>query len=286
MSKKKDTMGAGSVRPSIATAHPKPEPIEETEKKKKRIVIRSPFRWSNRPEWLTTLLAIIGVLLMAYMLYYGAKVIDESLKKNQEHQTIATVWRQLLAADVNIIGTPTDLDELGNPRFPSLSFENTRSKLGLHRNLRLAAVLPGIRNISLAPADTQEIGTGFADDSTLEILGMYFTNLDVLDLSSTKVTTLQPIDDISIRRLKIFNAPIRREKLATLQLCKSVTDLWIGWHNDARRDNAIFFSDAYREKVLEVLSKMPNLKNLYIREMKFDREEQELLPGINIVELN
>lgn len=286
MTKKKDTMGSGTLRPSIASAQAKKEPAEEEKKEKKRIAIRSPFRWSNRPEWLTTFFAAIAVGLFAYLMYFGIQTIQDTLNQNQQHQTIATVWRQLLSADVNVIGTPTDLDEKGDPSFSAISFHHTRSKRDLHRNLRLAAALPGIRNIDLAPEVAREIGTGFADDTTLEVVATYFTDLDSLDLSSTKVTTLQPIADIAVRQLKIINAPIRREKLASLQLCTAVTDLWVGWHNDARRDNADYVSEGYKERMLDVVSKMTNVRNLYIYEMVLTPEQQEVLPPrIKVIEI-
>ena len=287
MVKKKDQMGTASLRPSIAPIRKEPEPAEETEtKNRKRFSITAPFKWANRPEWLKPIFAVVSVALGGFLLFNGTKVIDSTLQKNQEHQTIATVWQQLLAADVNVVGSPTKFDEFGNPSFPYISFESVRDRRAIHRNLRLAGALPGVTTISLAPSDTTEIGTGFADDSTLEVLAVNFRTLDMLDLSSTKVTTLQPIDDMNIRRLKLINAPIRQEKLAGLQMFTTVTDLWLGWHNDARRQNAIFQSDAYKDDLVAELAKMPNLTTLYLKELKLSREQAEILGNVKIIVSN
>ncbi|WP_146594842.1 hypothetical protein [Novipirellula galeiformis] len=207
------------------------------------------------------------------------------MKRNQHHQAITDVWRQLLMSNVAVTGTPTKLSETDLPVFPSVAFQSVRSSQELNRNLRLAAVLPGIRRIDLSPESTRQIGGGHADDSTLGIIANNFTSLDSLDLSGTMITTLKPIEDLRIRELKIINSTVRPDNLSSLKYIESVTDLWIGWYGNSQDADAIYFSDAYRARVVDALAGMKGLKTVHYFEMTFTKEEKEQLTHLNLVQV-
>ncbi|WP_372717101.1 hypothetical protein [Novipirellula sp.] len=261
------------------------EPPTKRRKEPPAIPYRSPFRWSNRPEWLTTFLAAFGVLLMAYVVYGASREISSTLKRNQHHQTITDVWRQLLVSNVAISGTPTRIVDADLPSFPSISFPAVRSSQELNRNLRLAAALPGIRRIDLSPESTRLVGGGHADDSTLEILGRNFHDLDSLNLSGTAISTLKPIEDLKVRDLRIVNSTIKPDNLSSLKYFDSVTDLWIGWYGNAQDGDSIFFSDAYRARVVDAMAEMKGLQSIHYVEMAFTKEEREQLSRFNLMQV-
>ncbi|NNE00328.1 MAG: hypothetical protein HKN47_23665 [Pirellulaceae bacterium] len=241
---------------------------------------------SAQPKWLKSALIALGVFALLFFVYSCFKSVNDTLKQNQRNDAITDVWRQLLIANATISGTPTNLNEDGVPSFPFISFEASRSKLDIHRNVRLATALPGIRSIGLSPESTRYIGRGHADDSTLKLVAANFRSLDSLSLSGTKVTTLEPLADVQLRELKIINAPIKRDKLASLELLRTVSDLWIGWEADIRDpDQQVFVSESYKRRLIEVLGRMPNLKNLYLYNVTFTTEELKLLPNINMRDL-
>ncbi|WP_442510095.1 hypothetical protein SH528x_001701 [Novipirellula sp. SH528] len=266
--------------PSIAM-----EPPTKKKKEPPAIPYRSPFRWSNRPEWLTTFLAGMGVLLIAFMIYIASSGISATLKRNQNHQAITDVWRQLLVSNVAVSGSPTKVVDADLPSFPSIAFQAVRSPLELNRNLRLATALPGIRRIDLSPESTRFIGRGHADDSTLEILGRNFRELDSLDLSGTAITTLKPIEELKVRDLRIINSTIRPDNLSSLKYFDTVTDLWIGWYGNVQESDNIYFSDAYRGRVVDAMAEMKGLKTIHYFEMSFTKEEREQLSRFNLMQV-
>lgn len=238
--------------------------------------------FANRPAWLPTFLAVLGIGLLAYLLASGMSRIASTLHANQERETISNVWRQLLIANVKVDGTPTALNESGEPSFPSVSMEMVTDKLSLHRNLRLAAALPGVQSLNLSPEFKRVIGGGIADDTSLALAAKNFPVLDSLDLSATKITSLTAITDMQVSELRLINATIKYEKLPQLGLLNSVTEVWIGWDFDSRAENAVYTSPEYKQQVLVSLAKMKNLKNLFLYELKYDAEERKKLPGVNI----
>ncbi len=237
----------------------------------------------TRLDWKPMVLVILSVALLGYLLASGLSKISSTLQANQGRQTISDVWRQLLVSDVKIDGHPTALDEMGNASFPSVSMENISDKLTLHRNLRLAAALPGVKSLNLSPVNKRDIGAGVCDDSTLALAVQNFPVLDSLDLSATKVTSLTALNDLEVRELRLINTTIKHEKLPALAQFSSVTDIWVGWDFDSRNaNNSIFRSPEYKAQLLNSLSKMKNLKNVYLYEMRFDNDERKKLPGVNI----
>ncbi|WP_345683934.1 hypothetical protein [Novipirellula caenicola] len=266
--------------PSIAM-----EPPTKRRKEPPAIPTRSRFRWSNRPEWLTTFLAAFGVFLVALVIYGASHEISSTLKRNQHHQAITDVWRQLLVSNVAVSGSPTRIVEADLPVFPSVSFQAVRSPLELNRNLRLAAALPGIRRIDLSPESTRFIGGGHADDSTLEILGRSFRELDSLDLSGTAISTLKPIESLKVRELRIINSTIKPDNLSSLKYFDSVTDLWVGWYGNAQDGDSIFLSDAYRARVVDAMAEMKGLKSIHHVDMAFTKEQREQLSRFNLIQV-
>ncbi len=265
--------------------HPNIEQPNSRKKDPPAIPYRSPFRWNNRPEWFTTFLAALGVGLIAYMVYYAAGTVTATMKRNQNHQTITDVWRQLLMSNVAVSGNPTRLNDADTPLFPSVSFSALRSEAEVHRSLRLTAVLPGIRRIDLSPESTRFIGRGLANDSTLQILANNFKEIDVLDLSGTNITTLKPIEEVQIRELKIINTTLKPDNLTSLTYFTNITDLWVGWHGNTQESDPIYFSDIYRSRLVEAMSGMKGLRNVHYYEMNFTKEEREKLSGINLIQV-
>ena len=239
--------------------------------------------FSKRADWLPTCLTVLGIGLLAFLLFSGMSKISSTLQANQQRETISTVWRQLLVANVKIQGSPTTLDKEGNLNFPYVSMGAVGDNLSLHRNLRLAGALPGVSSLSLSSDFKRTIGGAIADDNTLVLAAKTFPHLDSLDLSSTRVTSLLPVADLRVRELRLVNATIRQEKLMELGLLNTVTDVYIGWDFDSRvAENAIYTSPQYKQQVLDALASMPNLKHLYLYEMKFDSDQLKKLQGVSI----
>ena len=66
---------------------------------------------------------------------------------------------------------------------------------------------------------------------------------------------------MTLRELRIVNTPIKREKLGTLEMIPSITDLWLGWEPDpSDRDQEVFSTKTYKLRLVETLSRMPNLR--------------------------
>ncbi|MGB7347446.1 MAG: hypothetical protein WBD20_24710 [Pirellulaceae bacterium] len=244
---------------------------------------RGRFKLPNTPPaWLKKFFFVALAASLLYFVYGCVQSVNQTLQRNQQNDAITDVWRQLLLANTNISGTPTQLDENGQPRFPTIEFQHSRSKQDLHRNLRLAAALPGVRALGLQAESTRMIGRGFADDETVSLVIANFPSLDSIDVSGTKVTALEPLTNLNLRELKMINAPIRREKLADLALLK-ITDLWIGWEPDSRDpEQELFASQSYRAQVIKVIARMPNLQNLFLYNLSFTKEELEQLPQLNM----
>ena len=253
------------------------------------VLRRRRMRWANRPEWLTTFLTACAVALFAWLVYDGINRVVATLAKNQRDAVVADTWKKLLENNVTVKGTPDKVDENGIANFPFLSFEAVRDKQQINQNLRLASTLPGITEIRISPpAPLDDIAQGSADLSTLSVISENFPNLKSLDLSSTQVIDLQKLETLRLDKLVITNTPIRREKLASLEILQSVTDLGIGWTAETKNPNyKQFSSDIYRARVLDAIVKLRNLKNLYLLNFPLSAEEkQRLPPGINIVVWN
>ena len=195
----------------------------------------------------------------------------------------AGVWQKLIESGTSITGSPTRLDPDGIARYPEISFSNIESLPELNQSVGLAASLPGVRNLSLAAKSTQAIGVGTATDETIEILAAGFVSLDSLNLNGTQVTNLRVLGTISMRELKIVNVPINPDSLSSLRTLHSVTDLWIGWNDNGRHDEAIYFSDFYKKKLLDSLTSMRSLTNLHYRQLRFTRDEVAKLGGIRLI---
>ena len=146
-------------------------------------------------------------------------------------------------------------------------------------------MLPGIQRLDLAPSSTRYIGRGFANDSTLRIVAQNFRSLDLLDLSGTSVTTLKPIEEVSIRELKIMNATIRPDNLSSLQWFDEVTDLWVGWNGKSSNDDDIYFTDSYKNRLLDAVGKMDSIRNLHLFELSLSKEDREKIPDVNLVQV-
>lgn len=240
----------------------------------------------ERPAWFKKLVYFLAGLAVLYFVYFCVQSINNTLKQNQRNEAITTVWRQLLSSNTTIQGTPTILDESGSPNFPSISFESSRTRADLHRNLRLATALPGVRSMDVSPESTGILGGGVADDTTLMLVAANFNNLDMLSLSGTRVTSLEALAETSVRELRLVNTTIKREKLGSLEFVDGVTDLWIGWNPDPRNpDHEIFRSPLYKQRMIDAIKRMPNLQNLYVYRLSFTTEERKELGQLNIKSL-
>ena len=291
MSKRKDPrLAAAGGRTTIPAAEMEPPTRPQPGKQKTKVKRTTGSRLrghTSRPDWLKPFAIVMLGLGLLYFAYSLVSSVNQTLKQNQRNAAISDVWRQLLTYNATISGSPTDLDETGTPSFPYISFEGAESKSELHRNIRLSTALPGIQSIGLSPESTRLIGRGYADDDSLVLIAQNYPALDTLSLSGSRITTLEPLADLQIRELRIVNTPIKREKLSTLELIPSITDLWLGWEPDIRDpDQAVFTTETYKLRLIESLSRMKNLRNLYVFNIAFDQEDLKKLPaGLNIKNL-
>lgn len=249
---------------------------------------RRRMRWSNRPEWVTPLLTAAVVSLFAYLIYFGIQTFDERLSRNQRLSVFTDVWQQLLQNDVAVEGTPSTADG-SDPVFPYLGFDAVNDRQAINQNLRLAATLPGVTEIRLSPpASHDAIAQAKADLSTLRIIASNYPNLTSLDLNSTSVNELEILYSLKLKTLRVVNTPIPREKLGTLALMKSVTDLHIGWTRATRNpDHKSFFTEGYRERLIDAIAELKELKNLYTLDLNLTEEEKRRLPpGVTYRTLN
>ena len=270
-------------------SNPAPDmPVPGRREKRKTKVERAQQRQSmpKLPSLGRHLIPILALAAVCYTAYWGVTSVNATLQKNQQQRAITDVWRQLLLANVTIEGTPMQFNKMGSSEFPSVSFEHARSKQELHRNLRLAAALPGIKDIGLTPISTRTIGSGFCDDETLQLVVDKFPDIRTLNLSGSRVTMLESAVDLPIVELNLVNVPIKRDKLSTLQLFSSVETLNIGWDQGSRDpEHEVFYTKTYRKRLLEVISRMPSLRDLNLYEMTLTGEELKEMSGIKVMNI-
>lgn len=241
-------------------------------------------RWFKLPTatktyLLATLCALLGAVVgvMATM-----TTVQKRVDQANQRDFVAKTLDNLISLGADVSGNhqlPLASESYSFSRLDLVDVMNARE---MRRALRIAASLPGIREVNFFDPQNSLTSANSADETVLAVIAQHFPVLDTLNLASSNVHSLQNLEQTTIRHLNIVNTPLSSEKFASIKFIDGLEELSIGWPDRTITKDHPLRSDAVHKIIVELLASTPTLKKVNTYDFTLEKEERDKLGRLEI----
>ena len=240
------------------------------------------FSLASWPAWVQMVIAcFMGALFGGYAASTAALSKQEEA---MERQLTAGAMDQFIRLGGEIIRQPEGFTPEGSPLIRRLGFYAITDSFQLQKAIFCGGTLPVAKELDFAPIGVNKVGKGIIDGTLLRIVARNFPAIEYLDVSNCSVADLTAIQTMpNLRVLKLTNNPLEYAELQAFRQVKNVSELWIGWPDDTLDKDSLYRNPDVIQNMLRSVSEMPNLKKLYLYNIRLRESDRKLLDGIEVI---
>ncbi len=265
------------VQPTSVAPPPTVEPADLMPNPRRRRLFKMPS--ASRTYLLAALSALLGALVGVVT---TMATIQNRVDRANQREFVSKALDGLVGLGADVAGDHQLPLTAESYTFDRLDLLDVTSSREMRRAVRIAAGLPGIREINFFDPQNSVTSANPADESVLAVIAQHFPTLDTLNLASTNVQSLQNLEQMTIRHLNIVNTPLSSEKFASIKFINGLEELSIGWPDRAITKDHPLRSESVHKIIVELLASTPTLKKVNTYDFTFEKEERDKLSRIEI----